>query len=202
METISRNQARLQAAGNALQQTDSRLVSLFHHEQRLAAFVATESQAILSYVSGLYANQDRPGDSDAQLFAISRSEASANLAAMRGLLETLRHSPELAEAQEVVPPLVAEYHAAREAVATDKRNLDDARCKVENTRRELEERALQAIVNDPSLVRLELDLAAAEGVLAGTVDPDPAELERQEKARAAIAKVKRKGEPLAIEALV
>jgi len=201
METISRNQARLQSLDCQLQHLDQKLVGFFMHERTLCELYNEEADQCARIVGNIYADHNRPSDAVSPLVAYSRSDAFKNAAALRSMIEIIRSRPEFEEAQRTVGPLLAQIEEAKAAVADDKLRLDDARCRLENVRRELEERALQAAAEDPEIARLQAAVEAAECVVAGAVKPDPAEMERQRKISETLKPIRRKGEALAIEAL-
>jgi hypothetical protein len=195
---ISKNESLLDQLRTEVNATGP-LLNLVICERELAAAHQAEGRNLLQYPRHTDVDFEAPKNALAPLLSVALGDRFRDFTLMGAMLNLLRSDPDFKEAQRVVLPLLARIDECKTAIIKDQQDLAIARGRLEDARRALEEKALRAAAEDPEIARLEADMARAEAVLAGA-EQDPAEVERQRKVRETLKPIRRRGEPLAVEA--
>jgi len=195
IETV--NEVRLQEAVNRFHQIPVEHRNLIGH---LFAF-HKEREALLADVLRDLAL--RPADPRSTGYAASgwiigaKNGHYSPLIVLERLIAEIEQRPDFEDINAAVSAALAEIQECQAAIAEDRRRADQALADLQARQAELQAKALASIEDDPGLAALRDEVAAAQAVLEGAQPPvDPASAERAAKKQAALASIRRKGEPL------
>jgi hypothetical protein len=198
VETV--NEVALQRAGTRFNQIPVEHRNLIGHWIALKKEQQSMLAEIIRELSLRPVDPRSPGYALTGFFAGAKGGAFTPLLVFERMIQLIEETPDFQNAHDAVHASLAEIAACEAAITEDRRRADQALADLQAKEAELKAKALASIQDDPGLAALRDEVARAEAVLAGAQPPaDPASAERAAKKKAALASVRRKGEPLAAE---
>jgi hypothetical protein len=196
------NQAQLAKAKNEIQHLRLEDQNLFSNYRALQALYADKvSAAVVAMTHNNGGSPLSPLLSTSIVYAIVRGGNVAEAATISTFMREVEARPGFAEIIDRVQSAVDEVERLEALDLADRRAVDQARAELHALELKMKDEAALRIAGDPELARLRAEIAEAEHrVSESTPLQDPAEAERQAKVAAALKTVRRKGEPLAVEA--
>jgi hypothetical protein len=195
VETV--NEVALQRAGNRFNQIPVEHRNLIGH---LVAFRKQREALLAEILRDLTlkpADPRSPGYAASGWIIGAKGGHFSPLLVLERLIAEIESQPDFEAISAAVNAALAEIQECEAAIIEDRRRADQARADLEARQAELQARALASLESDPDLAALRAQVEAAEAVLAGAQPPvDPASAARAEKKAAALASIRRKGQPL------
>jgi hypothetical protein len=195
IETV--NEVRLQEAGNRFHQIPVEHRNLIGH---LVAFRKQREALLAEILRDLTlkpADPRSPGYAASGWITGAKGGHFSPLLVLERLIAEIESQPDFEAISAAVNAALDDIKECEAAIVEDRRRADQARADLEARQAELEARALAALQDDPGLAKLRAEVAQAEAVLQGAQPlADPASAERAAKKQAALAGIRRKGQPL------